>query len=137
MLCAVLFSGCNYPEGPFISFIDPEERVYGYWYIGHTYLNGEEITETDIYTNCPGSYYTFMTETVLSITAYYEGFFSNTPMGHWTMKDDEKTLVVDYSFKVLDIYYEATIMRLTDKELFYEYDDEDGNHWRLELFSRY
>ena len=40
---------------------------------------------------------------------------------------------MDFKLKTQRYYYVADIKKLSKKELFYEYDDDYGNHWRLEL----
>ena len=42
----------------------------------------------------------------------------------------------DYTFFGKHYHFSADVKRLSRREFFFEFDDEDGDHWRLELFSR-
>ncbi len=51
---------------------------------------------------------------------------------------DPKKKTISLNFTLMDNHYEfvANVMRLSRKEFFIEFDDEDANHVRLEMFSR-
>ena len=135
---AVLLCGCRFPEGPFISFNDIETRLTGYWQLGYSYCNGEEVTkETTIDYNRPGSYYAFFGEGTLTVTAIHNGLQRESPAGSWYFVNKRNgELDIHFMFMANEYHYVAKVKKLSLKELIYEYDDLEGNHWRLEFFTR-
>ena len=47
-----------------------------------------------------------------------------------------KILEMEFTLLGYHYYYQAEIKRLTKNYLIYEYDDPEGNHWRIEMGSR-
>lgn len=133
ILASCLCGACRYPEGPGISFIDPEYRIIGNWNLEKVWLNGEEITTTDVIPNRVNNYYMFSSDYILTIYTYYNNAIHYSNYGNWGFKNNCKILAVEYSMMNRKYYYEASVKKLTKKEMIYEYDDEKGNHWRLYL----
>ena len=135
-LFALAFTSCNpYPEGPLFGLHTPEYRIIGTWQVSHTYLNGEEVDSTDYNANNPGAFYYFYADHVLMVAASYNGLVRESGFASYRLSDDNKQLLIDFTL-ARRYSYVADIKRLTRKELSYEYDDEFGNHWRIEMFSR-
>ena len=132
-LTAVLCAGCRYKEGPGISFVAPEYRMMGNWNLERVFLNGEQITETEYLANVPNTYYRFDLDGIVDVMYFYNNAMQSAVYGRWKFQNNCKELVMDIQLKTQKYYYVATIKKLTKKELFYEYDDTFGNHWRLEL----
>ncbi|MBR6133059.1 MAG: hypothetical protein IKQ20_14525 [Bacteroidales bacterium] len=137
ILTAIAVSSC-YEEGGARggNINEPEYRIVKPWQITHTYLNGEEITETDYYANRPSTFYYIYADCVLSVTAYFNGQVRESTAGHWIFKDHNKILEMEFSLLGYHYFYQATVKKLTKNDLIYEYDDPDGNHWRIEMGSR-
>lgn len=127
-------SGCRYPE-PSPDIHSPEYRLIGSWQLQHTFLNGTEIDSTDYYANMPGTYYYMYADHILNVMAYHNGELRQSTFSTWVLQDKNKKLSIDFTVLGRRYTYTADIKKLTCKELFYEYDDEENNHWRLELYS--
>jgi len=135
-IIAITATSCtHYEEGPLFSVHTPEYRIIGSWQINHTYLNGEELDSCAYHANNPGTYYYFYADHVLSVTAFYNNMARESGFASYRLSDDNKQLLIDFTL-ARRYQYVADIKKLSRKELFYEYDDEYGNHWRLELYSR-
>lgn len=134
---------CRYPQ-PVFSLHKPEYRIIGTWQITHTYLNGTEIDSTNselIYNtgyraNIPGTYYYIYADYVLEVMAYYNGAIRYSSTGNWFFQNDYKDLVMRFSILGKRYDYMAAVQKLSRRELIYEYDDPDGNHWRIQMNSR-
>lgn len=133
---AAIFVSCKYEEGPFISFRDAEERIVGYWKLADVYVNGEPADSTAILPNRPGNFYSFFIERMISLTALDGTIWYESVYGGWEFENKNKELYVAFTLKNKKYEYTAVIKRLTRDELVYEYDDENGDHWRLEFDSR-
>lgn len=132
-LAMVFCTACRYKEGPGISFVAPEYRMMGTWDLEKVFLNGTQITETEYLANVPSTYYIFEIDGILDVKYLYNNAMQSAIHGEWKFKNNCKELVMDFQLKTQKYYYVATIMKLTKKELIYEYDDVRGGHWRLEL----
>lgn len=134
----ILLTGCRFTEGPFISFNDCDTRITGYWQLGNSYCNGVAIDRTtNMDVNRPGSYYAFFGEGTLSVTALHNGITRESPAGNWFFANKKRNkLDIYFMFMAKEYHYVADIKKLTLKQLIYEYDDIDGNHWRLEFYTR-
>lgn len=132
-LAAVLCASCRYKEGPGISFVSPEYRITGNWNLEKVYLNGSQITQTEYLANVPNTYYMFEMDGIVDIMYWYGNAMESAIYGSWHFENKCRDLVMDFKLKNQRYYYVAEIRKLTKKELFYEYDDDYGNHWRLEL----
>lgn len=133
IIAACLCGACRYPEGPGISFINPEYRIIGNWNLEKVWLNGEEISTTDEVANRPTNYYIFSSDYMLTINTYYNNAIRYSNYGSWQFKNNYKDVAIEFSLLNKKTYYVASIKKLTKKEMIYEYDDEKGNHWRLYL----
>ena len=129
----VCCTACRYEEGPGISFVSPDYRIMGNWNLEKVFLNGQQISETTFLANVPNTYYMFDLDGILDVVCYYNGAIQYASYGTWRFQDNCKELVMDFQLNTQKYYYVARIKKLTKKELFYEYNDDYGNHWRLEL----
>lgn len=135
-MAAVAFSSCeNYPEGV-PSFYSSEYRIVGSWQVSHTYLNGTEIDSTDYIGYAPSTFYYMYADHVMSLTGIRNGQLRQSSFATYILDPKTKTIQFDYTFFGKHYDFTADIMRLSRKEFFIEFDDEYGDHWRLELFSR-
>ena len=125
----------NYPEGV-PSFYSSEYRIVGVWQVSHTYLNGEEIDSTGYAGYQVGTYYMMYADHVMAVRAYRNGEWRETIFANYLLDPKKKTIDMDYTLIDKNYRIRADIMRLSRKEFFIEFDDEYGDHWRLELFSR-
>ena len=73
LLLALTSVSCRYDEGPYISFVNPEVRLVGYWKLDAVYLNDNKVDSTDVLPNNPGCYYAFFTERMVSVSALVAG----------------------------------------------------------------
>jgi hypothetical protein len=136
VMAAVAFTSCeNYPEGV-PSFYSSEYRIVGAWQVAHTYLNGVEIDSTDNVAYTPTTYYYMYADHVMSLTGIYNGELRQSSFATYILDPKEKTIQFNFSFFGQRYIFTADIMRLSRKEFFIEFDDEYGDHWRLEMFSR-
>jgi len=134
-LC-LIFSGCKYDEGPFITIREAETRLVGVWELVNVYKNGDKIITTDISANKPGTYYYIYFDYILSVTAIVNGNVRSSNQGFWKFENNEKELLIQFQLPGETYAYQAEIKKLTMSELRYEYTDEDGNIWRFEMYSR-
>ena len=133
---ALTFTSCeNYPEGV-PSFYSSEYRIVGSWQVSHTYLNGVEIDSTDYIGYAPKTYYYIYADHVLALMALYEGEYRESSFATWVLHPKEKTVDFDYTFFGKHYHFTADVKRPSRQDFFFEFDDEYGDHWRLELFSR-
>lgn len=143
VLLAVTLVSCRYPQ-PVFSLYKPEYRIIGTWQVTHTYLNGTEIDtsnsdllyETGYRANVPGTYYYIYADYVLQVMASYNGEIRYSSAGYWRFENDFKDLHLQFSIIGKRYQYTAAIQKLSRKELIYEYDDPEGNHWRIHMNSR-
>ena len=127
---AVCFSSC-YPESTKIS---PEYRIINVWKVVHVYLNDETIEDADLLANRPGVYYYIYADHILRVMLYYNGQVRESTFSLWRLLDKNTQLSLDFTIPGHHQYqYTAKVMKLTKKELIFEYDDEDHNHWRMVL----
>lgn len=136
IMAAIAFASCeNYPEGV-PSFYSSEYRIVGSWQVSHTYLNGVEIDSTDYIGYAPTTFYYMYADHVMSLTGIRNGQLRQSSFATYILDPKAKTISFDYTFFGKHYVFTADIMRLSRKEFFFEFDDEYGDHWRLELFSR-
>lgn len=132
-IAVVCCTACRYKEGPGISFVSPKYRIMGNWNLEKVYLNGQQISESTYLANIPNTYYMFDLDGILDILYLHDNTVQYSLYGTWKFQDNCKELVMDFQLRTQKYYYVAEIKKLSKKELFYEYDDAYGNHWRLEL----
>ncbi|MBR3550707.1 MAG: hypothetical protein IKO09_01755 [Bacteroidales bacterium] len=136
VMAAVALTSCeNYPEGV-PSFYSSEYRIVGAWQVSHTYLNGVEIDSTDYVAYSPTTFYYMYADHVMSLTGIHNGELRQSSFATYILDPKAKTIDFNFSFFGKRYVFTANIMRLSRKEFFIEFDDEYGDHWRLELFSR-
>ena len=136
LLLAATTISCRYDEGPYVSFVNPEERLVGYWKLDAVYLNGNKIDSTDVLPNNPGCYYAFFTERMVSVSALQGTTYYESMYGSWTFQNHEKELVIDFVLRNKKYSYTAFLKKLTKKILIYEFYDGNGDKWRFEFFTR-
>ena len=133
---AISFTSCeNYPEGV-PSFYSSEYRIVGSWQVSHTYLNGVEIDSTSFVGYAPNTYYNLYADHVMAVIAQYNGVYRESSFATYILHPKEKTIDFNYTFFGKRYVFTADIRRLSLREFFIEFDDEFGDHWRLEMFSR-
>lgn len=145
-VCFALFvlAGCRYPEGPGLSFHDPEYRIVGFWQITHTYLNGTQIdstastavSETGCLANNPGTYYYIYADYILQVMAYHNGEYRKSTYGNWYFEDNYRNLVMRFTVLGKKYSYTASVKKLSRREMIFEYTDEQNNEWRIVMNSR-
>ena len=69
-------------------------------------------------------------------TGIHNGELRQSSFATYVLDPKAKTIDFNFSFFGKRYVFTANIMRLSRKEFFIEFDDEYGDHWRLELFSR-
>lgn len=130
------FSSCEtYPEGA-LSFYSSEYRIVGSWQVSHTYLNGVEIDSTEYVGYAPKTYYYIYADHVMSLTGICNNELRQSSFATYILDPKAKTIAFNYTFFGKHYDFTANVMRLSRKEFFIEFDDEYGDHWRLEMFSR-
>ena len=122
-----------YPESTKIS---PEYRIINAWKVVHVYLNGETVEEADLHANRPGVYYYIYADHILTVMLYYNGQVRESTFSMWRLQDKNTRLSLDFTILGHHYQYTAKVMKLTKKELIFEYDDEENNHWRLVLYAQ-
>ena len=134
-LCVTSVS-CRYAEGPYLSFVNPEERLVGYWKLDAVYCNDTKMDSTDVLPNNPGCYYAFFTERMVSISALQGSTYYESMYGEWALMNHEKELFVNFVLRNKRYTYTAVIKKLSKKILIYEFYDAKGDKWRFEFFTR-
>jgi len=129
VLCGLLLTGCRYEE-PAFSFKTPENRLVGIWVVKKTEKNGKAYVETDY-------------EIAIKNTLYY--FHYGGPMevkvsniwssnnASWQFVDKSKKIQIYIDMPRRSYNFTANIIRLSNGEMKYEYDDANGDHWYLEF----
>ena len=125
----------NYPEGV-PSFYSSEYRIVGVWQIAHTYLNGVEIDSTDYTGYAVNTYYYMYADHVMAVRANRNGEWRESIFATYILDPKKKTIALKYTLMGKNYDFVADVRRLSKKEFFIEFDDENGDHWRLEMFSR-
>lgn len=113
-----------------------EYRIVGIWQVSHTYLNGKAIDSTTYIGFSPGTYYYIYADHMMMVRALYNGLYRDSVSSYYILDEKKKTVEFSYSLYGRTYHFTADIDRLTRKDFFIEFDDEKGNHWRLELFTR-
>jgi len=126
---SVTFTGCD-------ELFSMEYKIVGMWQVSHTYLNGESIDSSEYIGYSPGSCYYMYADHVMSVRALYNGEYRESTFGTYVLDQKAKTIEINYSLYGQRYHSVADIKRLTKKDFFIEFNDEYGDHWRLELFTR-
>lgn len=136
VLATIALASCeSYPEGV-PSFYSSEYRIINTWQVAHTYLNGVEIDSTEYIGYAPRTYYYLYADHVMSLLGIRNGELRQSSFALYILDPKAKTIDFDYTFFGKHYVFTADIMRLSRKEFFIEFDDEHGDHWRLEMFAR-
>lgn len=113
-----------------------EERLYGIWRLQTAYMNGDTINDSLQFNVIPKyTRYTFSVANTLVVETSIMGKSVTSPDGFYAFK---KKSAINMRFTLLYKHYniDATIKKLTSKELLLEYED-DGNEYLLEFYSLY
>ena len=113
-----------------------EYKIVGSWRIAHTYLNEEEIDSTEYVGYAPTTFYYMYADHVMSLTGVYNGQIRQSSFATYIVDQKAKTVSFDYTFFGKRYKFVADIKKLARKEFIIEFNDENGDHWRLEMFSR-
>ena len=113
-----------------------EYKIVGSWQIAHTYLNEEEIDSTDYVGYAPSTFYYMYADHVMSLMGVYNGQIRQSSFATYIVDQKAKTVSFDYTFFGKRYNFVADIKKLARKEFIIEFNDENGDHWRLEMFSR-
>lgn len=113
-----------------------EYKIVGSWQIAHTYLNEEEIDSTDYVGYAPSTFYYMYADHVMSLMGVYNGEIRQSSFATYIVDQKAKTVSFDYTFFGKRYKFVADIKKLARKEFIIEFNDENGDHWRLEMFSR-
>lgn len=117
-------------------FFSIEYKIVGAWQVSHTYLNGEAIDSTVYIGFTPGTYYYMYADHVMAVRGIYNGEYRESTFATYIADQKAKTVEFNYSLYGRRYHFIADIKRLTKKDFFIEFDDDKGNHWRLEMFTR-
>ena len=132
LLCGIAAIVCISCENLF----SIEYRIVRSWQVSHTYLNGEEIDSTEYIGYAPKTYYYIYADHVMSVMARYNGEYRESTFAMWVADQKKKTVNFQYTFYGKEYDFTAKILKLNKNELLIEFDDEKGNHWKLQMFSR-
>ncbi len=113
-----------------------EYKIVGMWQVSHTYLNGEEIDSTNYAGYNVGTYYYIYADHVMEVRGYRNGEWRSSTFATYVVDQKAKTVEMQYTLMGNNYKFLADIDKLTKKEFFIEFDDQHGDHWRLEMFTR-
>ncbi|MDY6348163.1 MAG: hypothetical protein SPL42_07035 [Bacteroidales bacterium] len=135
-LSSIILASCeNYPEGV-LSFHSSEYRIVNVWQVSNTYKNGEKITNTEHAGFAPGSFYYIYADHILRVLAVHNGEIRESTFATWILDTKSKTVEFNYTLVGKRYHFTADIRKLSRREFTIEFNDENNDHWRLELFSR-
>ena len=132
LLCGITAVICTSCENLF----SIDYRIVRSWQVSHTFLNGEEIDSTEYIGYAPATYYYIYADHVMSVMARYQGEYRESSSAFWVADQRKKTVNFKYTFFGKEYDFTASILKLTKSELLIEFDDEKGNHWKVQMFSR-
>jgi hypothetical protein len=132
LLCGIAAIVCTSCENLF----SIEYRIVGSWQVSHTYLNDVEIDSTEYLGYAPQTYYYIYADHVMSVMARYGGEYRESSFAMWVADQKNKTVNFQYTFFGKEYDFTAKILKLTKSELLIEFTDEEGNRWKLQMFSR-
>lgn len=137
---ACSFTAC-YPEGGG-KLVNPEYQIVNLWSVSRAYYDNVQVdTSTfdtdDIYYQgyMPSTLYYIYADHVMNVLRSYHGQIRQSTFSTWVIDKSSNTLTL--KFTLLGRYYQvvAEIRKLSKRELIIEFD-EDGHHWRLELYAQ-
>lgn len=128
-ITAVLCTSCE-------NLFSIDYRIVRSWQVSHTYLNGEEIDSTEYIGYAPKTFYYIYADHVMSVMARYGGEYRESSFAFWVADQKNKTVNFQYTFFGKEYDFTAKILKLTKSELLVEFTDEEGNRWKLQMFSR-
>lgn len=129
VVASVAFTACD-------ELFSMEYKIVGMWQVSHTYLNGEAIDSTEYIGFTPGTYYYMYADHVMAVKGFYHGEYRESTFATYIINQKERTIEFNYSLYGHKYHYIADIDRLTKRDFFIEFDDEYGDHWRIEMFTR-
>ena len=132
LLCGIAAIVCTSCENLF----SIEYRIVGSWQVSHTYLNDVEIDSTEYIGYAPQTYYYIYADHVMSVMARYGNEYRESSFAFWVADQKNKTVNFQYTFFGKEYDFTASILKLTKSELLIEFTDEEGNRWKLQMFSR-
>ena len=132
LLCGIAAIVCTSCENLF----SIEYRIVGSWQVSHTYLNDVEIDSTEYIGYAPQTYYYIYADHVMSVMARYGNEYRESSFAFWVADQKNKTVNFQYTFFGKEYDFTANILKLTKSELLIEFTDEEGNRWKLQMFSR-
>lgn len=129
-------SGCeNYPEGV-PSLYSSEYRIVNSWQVTHTFLNGKEIEDTEYTAYKPETFYYIYADHVMRVVGKFNGEIRESSFATYILDPKAKTIDFNYTFCGKRYIYTANVMRLSRRDFIIEFNDEHGDHWRIEMYSR-
>ena len=135
-----LSSTSCFPEGG--GLVNPEYRIINVWRLAHSYCDDVEVDTAsfntdDIYYQAfmPNVLYYIYVDHVMNVLCVYHGQVRQSTFSTWILDRQDKTLTLNYTLLGRHYQYTADIRKLNKNELIIEFDDE-GHHWRLEMFSQ-
>ena len=132
VLCGIAAIFCTSCENLF----SIEYRIVGSWQVSHTYLNDVEIDSTEYIGYAPQTYYYIYADHVMSVMARYGNEYRESSFAMWVADQKNKTVNYQYTFFGKEYDFTASILKLTRSELLIEFTDDEGNRWKLQMFSR-
>lgn len=132
VLCGIAAIVCTSCENLF----SIEYRIVGSWQVSHTYLNDVEIDSTEYIGYAPQTYYYIYADHVMSVMARYGNEYRESSFALWVADQKNKTVNFQYTFFGREYDFTANILKLTKSELLLEFNDDKGNRWKLQMFSR-
>ncbi|MDD2413159.1 MAG: hypothetical protein RBS19_11825 [Bacteroidales bacterium] len=125
IVASIAFSGCKkYEEGPSLSLRTKTARITGEWKIVKQLYNGVEVA---LDAEDKSMIMDIQKDGIFIMKNSYGNF-----SGNWEFNSDKTKLIISFSILGQTSRSEATILRLTNKELFTE-EVKDGNKTRTEL----
>ena len=119
----------------------PELRIVGVWELQNVIKNGTTYTkleDIDHIGNKPTNYYNFGFGGNLVVNTYdsIDEVYAASVTGYWLLSNKNKDLEVSYTISHKNFRYVANIIKLSKKELKYEYTDNNNDKWELQFFYR-
>lgn len=125
----LLCSGCRYEE-PAFSLKTPENRLVGIWLLKTAEKNGTAYNGTDYEPAILNTLYHFHYEGPLEVKVTSILVSGNA---FWEFADKYRKLKIYIDMPRRTYHFTANITRLSNGELKFNYDDGEGNHWKLEF----
>ena len=72
----------------------------------------------------------------MAVLGRYHGEYRESSFAMWVVDQKQKTVNFQYTFYGKEYDFTASIIKLTKSEFIIEFNDEKGNHWKLQMFTR-